>query len=66
MLEGLAAEFSVSLRRRSLFHWRPQVLAKRKDNRPVTDPHDQLPRGSLASMAYLSYSSLIAGRAICL
>ena len=54
VLEGLAAEFSVSLRRRSLFHWRPQVLAKRKDNRPVTDPHDQSPRGSLASMAYLS------------
>ena len=54
VLEGLAMEFSVSLRRRSLFHWRPQVLAKRQDNRPVTDPHGQSPRGSLASMAYLS------------
>jgi thymidylate kinase len=54
VLEGLAAEFIVPLRRRSLFHWRPQVLAKRKDNRPVTDPHGQSPRGSLASMAYLS------------
>jgi thymidylate kinase len=54
VLEGLAAEFIVPLRRRSLFHWRPQVLAKRKDNRPVTDPHGQSSRGSLASMAYLS------------
>jgi thymidylate kinase len=54
VLEGLASQFSVSLRRRSLFHWRPQVLAKRKDNRPVTDPHGQSPRGSLASMLYLS------------
>lgn len=54
VLEGLAAEFIVPLRRRSLFHWRPQVLAKRKDHRPVTDPHSQSPRGSLASMAYLS------------
>jgi thymidylate kinase len=54
VLEGLVTEFSVPLRRRSLFHWRPQVLAKRKDNRPVTDPHGQSPRGSLASMAYLS------------
>jgi thymidylate kinase len=54
VLEGLATAFSVPLRRRSLFHWRPQVLAKRKDNRPVTDPHGRSPRGSLASMAYLS------------
>ena len=54
VLDGLATAFSVPLRRRSLFHWRPQVLAKRRDNRPVTDPHGQSPRGSLASMAYLS------------
>jgi len=54
VLEGLAAEFVVPLRRRYLFHWRPQLLAKRKDNRPVTDPHGQSPRGSLASMAYLT------------
>jgi thymidylate kinase len=54
VLEGLAQEFVVPLRRRRLFHWRPQVLARRKDNRPVTDPHGQMPRGSLVSMAYLS------------
>jgi thymidylate kinase len=54
VLEGLAAEFSIPLRRRSLFHWRPQLLAKRKDDRPVTDPHGQTPRGALVSMAYLS------------
>jgi len=54
VLEGLAHEFISPLRRRRLFHWRPQVLARRKDNRPVTDPHGQTPRASLASMAYLS------------
>jgi len=54
VLEGLAQEFIVPLRRRRLFHWRPQVIAKSKDNRPVTDPHGQTPRGALMSMAYLS------------
>lgn len=54
LLQGLADDFIAPLRRRSLFHWRPQVLARRKDNRPVTDPHGQTPRASLASMAYLS------------
>jgi thymidylate kinase len=54
VLEGLATAFSVPMRRRSLFHWRPQLLAKRRDNRPVTAPHGQSPRGSLVSMAYLS------------
>ncbi|MGB8801261.1 MAG: hypothetical protein WCC97_11270 [Candidatus Acidiferrales bacterium] len=54
VMEGLAEEFISPLRRRHLFHWRPQVLAKRKDNRPVTDPHGQTPRGALISMAYLS------------
>jgi thymidylate kinase len=54
VLEGLAAEFIVPLRRRKLFHYRPQLIAKRKDNRPVTDPHGQTPRGALMSMVYFS------------
>jgi thymidylate kinase len=54
VIEGLAAEFILPLRRRYLFHWRPQVIAKRKDVRPVTDPHGQTPRGALMSMAYLT------------
>jgi thymidylate kinase len=63
VLEGLAAEFIVPLRRRRLFHYRPQVLAKRKDNRPVTDPHGQTPRGALISMVYLSvfFADCLAG-----
>jgi thymidylate kinase len=54
VIEGLAAEFILPLRRRYLFHWRPQVIAKRKDIRPVTDPHGQTTRGTLMSMAYLT------------
>ena len=54
LLEGIAAAFIIPLRRRHLFHWRPQMLARRKDNRPVTNPHGQTPRGSLLSMAFLS------------
>jgi thymidylate kinase len=54
VLDGLAREFISPLRRRHLFHWRPQLLGRRKDNRPVTDPHGQTPRAPLASMAYLS------------
>ncbi len=54
VIEGLAQEFAIPLRQRILFHWRPEVLARRKDNSPVTEPHGQTPRGTLASMAYLS------------
>ena len=54
VIEGLTQEFAIPLRRRILFHWRPEVLARRKDNSPVTEPHGQTPRGTLASMAYLS------------
>jgi thymidylate kinase len=54
VIEGLTQEFAIPLRRRILFHWRPEVLARRKDNNPVTEPHGQTPRGTLASMAYLS------------
>jgi thymidylate kinase len=63
VLEGLAAEFIVPLRRRRLVHYRPQLLAKRKDNRPVTDPHGQTPRRALMSMVYLSvfFADCLAG-----
>jgi len=54
VIESLPNALSASLRRRGVFHWRPQVLARRKDTRPVTAPHGQTPRGSLASMVYLS------------
>ena len=54
VIEGLAQEFAIPLRQRILFHWRPEVLARRKDNSPVTEPHGQTSRGLLASMAYLS------------
>lgn len=54
VIEGLTQEFAIPLRRRILFHWRPEVLARRRDNNPVTEPHGQRPRGILASMAYLS------------
>jgi thymidylate kinase len=54
IIEGLAQEFVIPLRRRILFHWRPQLLARRKDSGPVTEPHGQSPRGPLASMAHLS------------
>lgn len=54
IIDGLAREFVIPMRRRILFHWRPQMLARRKNSGPVTEPHGQTPRGALASMAYLS------------
>jgi thymidylate kinase len=54
VIEGLTQEFAIPLRRRILFHWRPEVLARRRDNNPVTEPHGQTPRSILASMVYLS------------
>jgi thymidylate kinase len=54
VIAGLSQEFVIPLRRQILFHWRPEVLARRKGKGPVTEPHGQTPRGPLASMAYLS------------
>jgi thymidylate kinase len=54
VIEGLSRDFVIPMRRQILFHWRPELLARRKGKGPVTEPHGQTPRGSLASMAYLS------------
>jgi thymidylate kinase len=54
VIEGLSQEFVIPLRRQTLFHWRPELLARRKGKGPVTEPHGQTPRGPLTSMAYLS------------
>ncbi len=54
VIEGLSRDFVIPMRRQILFHWRPELLARRKGKGPVTEPHGQIPRGLLASMAYLS------------
>lgn len=54
LIESLPDALGSSFRRRRLFHWRPQAFARRKNNDPVTDPHGQVARGPLISMAYLS------------
>jgi len=54
VIEGLSRDFVIPMRRQILFHWRPELLARRKGKGPVTEPHGQTSRGLLASMAYLS------------
>jgi thymidylate kinase len=54
LIESLPKALGASFRRRRVFHWRPQAFARRRNNRPVTNPHGQVPRGRLISMAYLS------------
>ena len=53
LIESLPDALGASFRRRRVFHWRPQTFARRRNNRPVTDPHGQVPRGTLISMTYL-------------
>ncbi len=52
-LNRLAERFGPTFRRHRIFHWRPGMLG-RPDNGggPVAAPHDEAPRGSLASVAY--------------
>jgi thymidylate kinase len=45
---------STAFRRCRIFHWRPMVIAPQKETgMPVTDPHDQPPRGVLGSILAL-------------
>lgn len=54
LIEGLPDAFGASFLRRRVFHWRPEAFSRRRNNRSVTDPHGQVPRGTLISMAYLA------------
>jgi thymidylate kinase len=41
-------------RRQRIYHWRPNVIAPQKESGvPVTDPHDEPPRGELGSIVAL-------------
>jgi thymidylate kinase len=41
-------------RRQRIYHWRPNVIAPQKGTgMPVTDPHDEAPRGALGSILAL-------------
>ena len=50
----LTEAFGPCFRRQRIFHWRPMVIAPQKETgMPVTDPHDEPPRGVLSSIAAL-------------
>jgi thymidylate kinase len=54
-ITGLAQALDLGFwRRHRLFHWRPQVLFRKKDTGINSTPHALAPRGALMSMAYLS------------
>lgn len=54
LIEALPDALGAGLRRRRVFHWRPEAFARRRNKRPVTDPHGQVPRGAVLSIACLS------------
>jgi thymidylate kinase len=55
VIEGLRATLQLGFWGRSrLFHWRPQVLFRKRDTGINTTPHAKVPRGKFLSMAYLS------------
>jgi len=54
LIEALPDALGAGLRRRRVFHWRPQAFAQRRNKRPVTDPRGQAPRGAVLSIACLS------------
>jgi len=50
----LTKEFQPVFRRYRVFHWRPNLIAPRKETGvPVTDPHAELPHGTLGSLVQL-------------
>jgi thymidylate kinase len=52
VLSSVSREFAPSFRKVSYFHLRPKLIGRRPKNQgPVTDPHGQPPRGTLASIA---------------
>jgi thymidylate kinase len=52
VINGVGGEFAPSFRTVRNFHLRPRLIGRRPANQgPVTDPHGQPPRGTVASMA---------------
>jgi thymidylate kinase len=54
MIEGLVKIMDIAFwRRHRLFHWRPNIIARKNSVGPVIDPHGKPDRGRLTSMAFL-------------
>jgi thymidylate kinase len=54
LVSQLTPTCGACFRRHRLYHWRPMVIASQKETGvPVTNPHDKLARGTLASVAAL-------------
>ena len=52
VINAISREFAPSFRTIRYYHMRPRVIGRRPTNQgPVTDPHGQPPRGTLASVA---------------
>ncbi len=53
LIEGLLPQMQGAFRRCARFHWRPQLLWRRKTAGPVTHPHGRPPHGPWRSVARL-------------
>jgi thymidylate kinase len=52
IINAVSQEFAPSFRTTRYFHLRPRLIGRKPTNKgPVTDPHGQLPRGQIASIA---------------
>lgn len=55
LIQGITGTFGRILRSNQNYHWRPEFLDWNKRPAEITNPHGQLPRGTLASMLYLTF-----------
>lgn len=54
LIEDMMGREWLEFQSRRVFHWRPQIIGKRPDLGPLTDPHGSPARGSLGSILRLA------------